>query len=478
MKAVTYLGLGFLLVAAGCGFGIQNTNQKWIPVKVTVTSQSLFEIGILEARELARIQNKVTGNISELVENGSRVTQGDILVKLDDEELRSNLDAEIIKLEQFKEDLETEWAEYAVLTNSFALTTKLKVAEKDHAHLNLEAKLISLPLGERRIKEIEIELAELDLLDKTDQFLREKELVRKGFAPESSLERSLRENDAAKTFVEEKKSQLELASLPLPAEERLTLETALENFEKAVRRNDEKQKRDLHIQDLITEGIRLKIKHSEEEVSEIEAQLGDVVLRAPTNGIMRLNQKWSWSIRGYYPLSAGQKVNGLDMVGVIVDPMNLSLRIIIHESDYPLLKTGQSVRARLTGFPDQEITGSILSITELAQDRNDLSPVYRQAPAIGQAMFLVYVSLNGLTEKAMPGMTATAEIELEAERERLLIPYESVNTEGSIYQVTVRRKGQILTNVLVQGTLTSEGSFEVTRGLQKGDEVLLEGEQP
>jgi multidrug efflux pump subunit AcrA (membrane-fusion protein) len=475
MNLFILMGLTFAFFTIGCGY--DGNQEKWIPVKAEITSRSLTERGILEARELSRIQNKVTGNISELVDDGSRVSTGDVLVKLDDEELRTKLDEQILNLEQFKEDLETEWAEYAVLTNSFSLTSQLKVAERDHARLNLETKIISLPPEDRRLKEIDTELAELDLQDKTDQYLREAELVSKGFAAESSLETSLREKEAAEIFVEEKKSQLELAALPLPEEERLTLETALANAEEAVRRNDEKQKRDLHIQDLTIEGIKLKIEHTSEEITKIQQQVDQVVLRAPNNGIMRLNQKWSWSIRGYLPLSAGQKVNGLDMVGTIVDPNDLSLRIIVHESDYPLIKVGQSVTARLTGFPDQKITGYVRSLTELGQDRNDLSPVYRQVPAIGQAMFLVYITLNELTEKAIPGMTATAEIELESERERLLIPYDAVRREESIYQVTVRRNGQTIEDMSIQGMLTPEGAFEVTRGLQKGDDVLRKGER-
>jgi multidrug resistance efflux pump len=269
-----------------------------------------------------------------------------------------------------------------------------------------------------------------------------------------------------------------LAALPLPAEERLTLETALANAEEAVRRNDEKQKRDLLIQKLKIEGVNLKIQHANEGITKLQQHIGEVVLHAPTNGIIRLTQRWSWSNRSFSPVSVGQQVNELDMVGTIVDPTTLSLRIIVHESDYSLLETGQSVRVTLTSFPDQEITGSVLSITELAQDRNDLSPIYRQAPAINQAMFLVYVSLDTLTEEAIPGMTATAEIEIESERERLHIPYESVTTEGSEFQVTARSEGELLKNRVIKGRLTADGRFEVTQGLSMGDEVFLAGEKP
>lgn len=473
MKRLILISLGLGLCACG---NSRTQPGQWMPIRVENQAITLKEIGILEAKELAGIQNMVDGNISEILKDGTRVETGQQILRLDDEQLRNSLESEILTLEQVREDLENERLEYAVLTNSFSMTSRLKRAELAHARLELEEQMITLSAEERRLKEIDIALADLDLQDRQSQLSREEELVKRGFAPLGSLEKIRREVDAARTLLEEKKTQLLLAEMPLPEEERLTLETAVKNADDAVKRNQIQQDRDLEIQDLKIEGLNLKIAHTQDSIDLIRKRLAQVVILAPTSGILRLNQNWQWSSRSWTPLSVGQRVRGLEMVGSVVDPDDLTLRMIVHESDYLRLRTGQRVEARLTAYPELQFTGTITSLTELGQDKNDLSPIYRQAPAIQQALFLVRVSLDQLGQRAMPGMTATAVIELEPARERLLIPPEALlqDTEGN-FQVHVRREGERLGPVALQGDYTPEGWFEVSRGLLKTDEILLPG---
>ncbi|MDF3129911.1 biotin/lipoyl-binding protein [Kiritimatiellaeota bacterium B1221] len=464
---------GFGLLSA-CGQPKEYRDSDWIPVQIESSATTLQEIGILEARELASIQNLVDGTISEILEDGSRVKKGDRVMRLDDEELRNDLDSQLQNLAQLKEDLDNELAEYAVLTNSFEMTSRLKKAELAHHQLELKMGVVPLTPEELRLREIEIELAALDLEDKTSQYTREQKLVQKGFAPASSLDKARRELQAATTYLAEKKTQLELANSPVPEEQRLTLETAVKVAEDAVKRNQQKQDRDLKIQDLKIEGLRLKVEHAQDEIDLIEKRLNIVERVAPTNGILRLTQEWVWSVKAWMPLNTGQRIRGLNMIGTIVDPKDLSLRIITHESDYLRLRVGQSVHARLTAFPDQELKGEITSLTELGQDRNDLSPIYRQAPAIHQALFLVKVSLQDLNQDAMPGMTATAIIELEPERERMLIPSEAVAEESpGQFTVEILRGEREQSQVVIQGLFTADGRFEVTQGLEKDDKVLV-----
>lgn len=466
-----------VLLLAGCGSSTPETEGRWVKAVKRDAPGVVREIGILEAKELARIQSRVDGTVSEIVEDGSRVNAGDTILKVDDEELRSKLETELENLEQTREDLENELAEYAVLTNSFEMTSRLKQAELDHARLRMETEIVPLTPEEQRLGEIEIELAELDLADRQSQLLRETELVEKGFAAASSLQTIKREKEAAETFLAEKRSQLKLAGLPLPEEERLTLLTAVKNAEDAVNRNQEKQERDLRIQNLKIEGLELKIQHQQESIALLRKQLEHVELRTPTGGIVRLTQNWRYSIRGWMPLGAGQRVRNLGIVASIVDPDDLSLRVILHESDFPKLRTGQPVNATLTSFPENPLRGEVVSLTELGQDRNDLSPIYRQSPAMEQALFLIRVALENINPEAMPGMTAVAEIEVEPPSPHLAVPADAVRSVEDKFYVVRRRNGGI-EEVEVSGSERAGGWFEITDGLVEGDEVKTGREIP
>ncbi|MDA3872380.1 MAG: HlyD family efflux transporter periplasmic adaptor subunit [Kiritimatiellae bacterium] len=402
-----------LMVGASCSDQVKEEMPTSEPTGATSRSV-IRETGVLEAKELAQVLLPVKGVITEVVEDGVPVQKGDVLLRLDDEELRSTLEEEQTSLDQRKEDLETEKSEYRVLTDSFEINSRLKQAELEHARLELAEALISLTPGETRLHEIDIELATLDLADKREQLLRQTELVEKEFAPETTLNVAIREKEAAITFLEEKKSQFEIASQPLVDEERLTLETAVRIAEDAVIRNEQRQERDLNIQELKIEGIELKIAHLIQKIERIESEIAQVVIHAPTSGIARLTRKYAWSVRSWLPISTGQELYEFDVAATIVDPSDLSLRLMVHETDAPSIQIGQAVEATLVAFPDETITGTVTSITEAGQDRDDLSPIFRQSPPISQALFLVRVDLERVPEGVMPGMTANVEIDVDS----------------------------------------------------------------
>jgi multidrug resistance efflux pump len=368
------------------------------------------ESGVLEAKELGQVFLPVRGVITNTVEDGTPVRKGDFLLRLDDEDLRSDLENEQLALDQQQEDLETGKSEYRVLIERFEINSQLKQAELEHARLALSEALIPLTEEEIRIHEIEIALAALDLANKEDRLIRQQELVEKEFAPETSLNVAIREKEAAITFLEEQKSQFKIAKQSLSDEERLTLETAVRNAEKSVNRNDQQQERDLRIQKLNLEGIELKITHLTQTIERIESDISQLEVSAPAGGIVRLTRNWNRSAGGWLPIGAGQQLHEFDRAATILDPADLSLRLMVHEADAPLIKVGQAVNATLVAFPDEQIKGSVVSITEAGQDRDDLSPIYRQSSPIQQALFLVWVSLEQVPERVMPGMTANVEI--------------------------------------------------------------------
>jgi multidrug resistance efflux pump len=472
-----FLGTGclFLLGIRFCHNSGGVSTEGWHPVELEIGPRVIQEVGTLEAKELVRIQAEITGVITEIAEDGSPVEQGQTLFKLDEEELQNKLETELEALEQAREDLESQLAEYAVLTNSFHIRTQLKVAERDHAALELERGSIPLTEEETRLMEIDIALAELDLQEKEAELVRQEELVRRNFAPPSSIDRIRLETAAAKTFLEEKQSQFALARQPVTEEDRLTLKAALDKAEKEVQRNEERQALQLRTQDLTLKGQEIDIRHKVEYIERLREDIKRVHHTAPTDGIVRLFRTYAWAARAWQPLSVGKRINARDMAATIVDPNQLSLRLMLHESDFPEVKPGQPVRAYLTAFPDEEITGRIASVAEVGQDRDDLSPLYNQSPPIGQALFLARVDLDIEDTNAMPGMTTHVEIEVAASADRIYIPTSTLITSEPPFQVLRRREGNV-EQVTVEGEFDAVGRFHVTKGLQEGDWVKEVGQ--
>jgi multidrug resistance efflux pump len=477
MKWAIAVGLVLVVIWALSSLG-PDPESGWVPVELDSSPRVIHEVGILEAKELARIQTRVRGVITELHPDGTTIKEGETILTLDREELEDRLELDLEELEQAREDYESQLAEYAVLTNTFNLQTRLKAAELRHAVLELKWGSTPLQPDEQRIMEINVELARLDLEEKQAEIVRQQELVRRNFAPPSSLDKIELELASARTYLEEQRSQLALASQPVTQEERLTLQAAVDKAEKEVKRNEDKQQLQLRIQELELEGKRLEIQDKEEDMEYRRMQLEHVEIRSPANGILLLFKDYSWSSKTWQPLSVGKQVHAFDNVATVVDPGQLSLRLKIHESDFPEVRVGQPVTAFLTAYPHEELTGVVASVSEVGQDRNELSPLYQQDRPVGQALFLVMVDLEINQANAMPGMTTHARIQTSPPADRLFIPGAALRSTSPPYQVTRRRNGAVET-VSVEGTFDRLGRFEVSQGLEMGDEVkVTEGDTP
>lgn len=446
--------------------------ESWVEARPETRERRIAEVGVLEPEVLSRVQAELAGVIAEVVDDGVRVEAGDLLLRIDDEEIRENLEGERLNLEQKREDLENRETEIAVLTSSYEAVSRMEVAEWKHAELKLERGLEVLPPEERRPHEIEIELAELDLEDRRGKLERQRELVEKGFAPESSLDKARREREAAETFLEEKQARFELAKQPLPDEEKLTLKSEMEKAREVARRSGERHLRELAIQKLKTEGLNLEIEHLLERIGRLESDLDKVVHTAPVAGVFRLTRDYSWSARSWEALSVGKKVWRRNVLGTIVDPARLTLRVLVHESDRRWIEAGQPARVTLRAFPGDPLEGVVEYVASLGQDRDDLSPLYQQAPPMEQAMFLarVRVDVGGLP--VMPGMTAGVSILVEAPVERLTLPRSALDGLEPPHHVFRRRNGRE-ERVEVEGAFNDQGRFEVAAGLEAGDEVRV-----
>jgi multidrug resistance efflux pump len=377
----------------------------------------VVERGVLEAITLAPVLASTSGVLAELVEDGTRVKKGQVLARMDDEEIRNKMEAEQEALEQEKENLEAETQELEVIMSQYEAVSRLEKAELAHAELVLKHGKVPLTPEELRLEEIGIELAELDLKDVQDQWNRQKELVAKQFAPGSSAESLQREVLAAETFLKEKKLQLALKRQPLPEEEQLSLEYEVRKAKEIVRRSHELHEQELSIQQLKLEGIRIRIQNSEEQIERYAQQIKDVNIRAPADGVFLLIQNYSWGAQRWESISVGENVWEMDSIGSIIDPENLQLHVLIHESDIRRVHPGMQAKVELTAYPEKILSASLETITEMGQDRDDLSPIHRQAPPVNQALFLAKLELTVPEDiQVMPGMTAIVRIQMGDEQ--------------------------------------------------------------
>ncbi len=404
------LALGLFL--QGCGSG-ESTVAPPPPLSSPVNEDWLMETGVLEPNVLKRIKSPISGRLSERQDDGSIVREGQLLFRMDDEELRNNLDSDRESLEQKEEELESTLTEWQVLTNRAEVIRNRDLAERNHAQLRLSEVTGGLKSSEKRALEIDVELAQLDLDEKVQALARQREIVERNFAPASSLLAPELEVKAAESFLQEKKTQLQLALAPPPEEQVLTLQAELDRAEETLQRRKQEQAREEHNIQLQLEGIRLELDSIRRRMEKRNREIEQVRIEAPTDGIFRVTRRYSWGSRSWVPLDIGQQLWSQDVIGEIVDPHQLTLRVLLHESEHGKLQPGQAAAAELTAYPGQSVEAKLTSISAIAMDRSDLSPISRKAPPSGQAFFLATFSLGETELPLRPGMTARIRMHLE-----------------------------------------------------------------
>ncbi|MCC5842891.1 MAG: HlyD family efflux transporter periplasmic adaptor subunit [Verrucomicrobia bacterium] len=385
------------------------------PVRAETPRDRLFEVGVLDPAVLARVLSPLNGHLSHVAADGSRVAEGDLVFAFDPEEIRSRIESQEEQIENRLEELESVESERQILVQTYNAISVRERAELAHAELALRIRSEGLRPEERRLLTLSIETAELDLEDRRERLQRQRELVERNFAPATSLDSFEREVIAAEALLDERRTQFELETRPLMEEERLSLQSAVDQNREIVERSLRRHQREVAAKDTEIAGVRLQLGHQREVLEDRMEELEKAEVFSPAAGILRLTRSLNWRNRSWDTIEVGRQTWTDNVLGEIVDPDQLNLRVLIHESDILYLRPGLKAEVRLTAFPEHVLKGSVTTVSALGLDRMDLTPIYRQAPPAQQAQFLAEIAVDTRDLGAMPGMTASVVIHLAEE---------------------------------------------------------------
>lgn len=143
----------------------------------------------------------------------------------------------------------------------------------------------------------------------------------------------------------------------------------------------------------------------------------------------------------------------------------LELQVQMDELDVPNVKKDQEAKISVTALPDKTFIGKVKEIAEQGTVMN------------GVSSFLVTISIDDTTG-LKSGMTADASILVKEKTDALYVPVEAVQkNDDDKYYVLVPKKGKNKTTKEVKQYVTiglhNEDNMEITKGLEKGDEVIL-----
>lgn len=434
--------------------------------------------GELEAENQTEIRSQLESpaDIVEIIDEGRRVKKGELLVKLNDETIRRNIEDQLLTVEAARNDL-------VAAENALAIQINENDAARRQAQLKVELASIDLKKweeGEVAKRRLELESA-LDSairnFERLDEKLKQsKALFERDFLSYDELRRDEISYFEAEAAVERAKMDIKVYEEYEYARDRKQktsdLEEAQAELERVLKQNESRvaSKR----ADLSNRQRQLALR--EERLKALEEQLRAATLTAPTGGLVVYgtsignNRGFSFS-SGDGPLQIGRTVRPNELLIVLPDTSSMVASVRVHESVAGRIHAGQRAVVRVDAIRDRTYSGVVKSVGVLAESGGWRDPNLRE--------YTVKILLEGgnAEQKLKPSMRADAEIILGDVENTIAVPVQSIFHQGQVSYVYVPRGGKY-EKVPVRPGRRSSTLVEIVKGLESGQSVLLREPAP
>lgn len=158
--------------------------------------------------------------------------------------------------------------------------------------------------------------------------------------------------------------------------------------------------------------------------------------------------------------SLGQKVDSSSQLFEIMNIENVWLEADIFEKDLTKIRQGQTVKVKVSAYPDKFFTGEIFYIG------STLTPETKTIK--------VLVEIDNKSEKLKPGMFAETHIVVGQKQNALVIPKSAVIEDENLKVVFVGEENGYHRHVVETG-IESFGFIEIVSGLTPGSSVVTKG---
>jgi HlyD family secretion protein len=268
------------------------------------------------------------------------------------------------------------------------------------------------------------------------------------------------EAELKKAEISHKISEIEFEQSSFEAE--VTRKTIELNLEKAkislskAREEIENQKK-IHKEELYQS--KLNIEQLETRLEDAHKTLTKLTVISPGNGIAILKTNWStgnkWQM-GDETWSGSQLIS-------LPDLREIKVEAEINEVDISKIKMDQKVEIRLDAFSDTIMTGDVIFVATLAQQKDRRSKI---------KVFPVEILIDGTSKKLMPGMTVSCRILVDTIEDMLFIPLEALFNKENKEIVYIKNGGSYKVKEVETG-LANNDYIIIEDGLEEGDELAL-----
>jgi len=364
--------------------------------------------------------------ITELVPEGTRVNEGDLLVRLDTTELQRDLQR--ARQEARQSNMELQVAE---IDRQEAEAAVKGVSEGEGA-LTVEEARTRLQLAQKKVDRLRQEYEQL------------KPLMDKGFITREELSKTTDALDQAEEELGLNRRRTGVViELSHPRDrQRTTLQLAQKESQ--------------------LENARARTRELEARLRLLLDQIQNCSIYARQPGMVVYEEYLNASPRR--KIRAGDRVTASQGLVTIPEVNRMLLEASVSEAEVHRVRLGQPAAVRVEAFPDARLTGNVTRIGTLARASAD--------HPFDDKRFDLIVELDSTGVDLRPEMTARADIVVGTRSNVLLVPVNAIfERQGKLIAQVVRPSG-VETRLIDIGE-SDDVLVEVVQGLREGEQVAL-----
>ncbi|KAM3093286.1 efflux RND transporter periplasmic adaptor subunit [Phormidesmis sp. 146-35] len=395
------------------------------PVKSETLTMRITASGTIAPVQTVNLSPKTPSRIAELyVEQGDRVEAGQVIARMENNELQAQRAQAVASLEEAQQRL-----------NQLKVGTRVEEIRQSESEVTRAQGEINRVQGQIADAQSQLEFART-------QTRRQRELANQGAIAANSLDEFLRKERSAQEALNQVRAQLSQSQA---------------QYSQAVQQLA--QKRNGATREEIGQA-EARVAAAVAQVKQIDSNLADTVIRAPFAG--QITQRYASVGAFVTPTTSASATSSATSTSIVALATELEVLAKVPEVDIGNIKQGQSVEVRVDAFRQEVFKGRVRLIAPEAVIDRDVTS------------FQVRIQLLSGQNKLRSGMNADLSFLGNQLNNALMVPTVAV----------VTRQGQ--TGVLVPGAKnqpefkevtigTSMGNqTQITEGLNAGDQVFVQ----
>ncbi len=451
-------------------------------LELHTVAPSSFDIAVtangeLEAKSQTEIRSKLEKptTIVEIVDEGKRVSEGDVLVKLNAEDIETQLNQETLSVESATAESIAAVNAYDIQVNENQSNLDKAKVQLDLARIEYQKWLEGDDHKDRQKNALAIEKTTREKERLEEKAQKSEELYKQDFLSKDQYEQ---DKTAAIEAAANYKTAM-LASQVYESYEREKMSTKLlsdiRQAESEAERVVSKNASLLASKEAERNNKKKQLQLRQDKLAKLQEQFANATIRAPQEGLVVYGStaersRWGGG-GGDDGLKIGAQVHSNQLLIVLPDIREMVASVRVHEANAGRIRPGQPASIRIDAAQGRTFSGTVQSIGVLAESGGWRDPNLRE--------YTVKLALDSSNDISglKPSMRCEAEIVLGSVSEVLTVPIQAVFNDGPV-RFVYTPKGSKYIKTPVKVGRRSDVYAEVRAGLNAGDRVLLREPTP